>query len=189
MGETQGKEKRRLLCHQLPSIASGAATHVCDLFPHKHLQTCKTRGQHLLNLFTEPVLLFLSLLFSEASFPSLHMTNLQLNHRSHTMASSWRSSRPSVSADPTSSGSKRKRTCVDRVKTLLFLKRRGNYLHNLYIVLGFIGNLSMTYGLWEGIHGWYANTRSYTPKESENFGICRGPGTNPKPILKKTVLS
>lgn len=75
-------------------------------------------------------------------------------------------------------------TCADHVQTLLFLKQCGNYLHNLFVVVGFIDNLDVVYSVWEGVCRWYANTRSQRHLKHLSFGICRGPGTNPKSILK-----
>jgi hypothetical protein len=57
---------------------------------------------------------------------------------------------------------KKKMACAGRVQTLLFPKLCSSYLHNLYVVLGFICNLDVIYSVWEGIYGWYANARSYT---------------------------
>ena len=38
-------------------------------------------------------------------------------------------------------------TCADHVQTLLFLKQRGNYLHNLFVVVGFIDNVDVIYSV------------------------------------------
>lgn len=42
---------------------------------------------------------------------------------------------------------KKKMACAGRVQTLLFPKLCSSYLHNLYVVLGFIGNLDVIYSV------------------------------------------
>ena len=41
----------------------------------------------------------------------------------------------------------REMACDDHVQTLLFPKQCGNYLHNLFVVLGFIDNLDVIYSV------------------------------------------